>query len=384
MNASRSRTSLTTRSGFTLVELLVAIGILLLLSSLLVYLFHGGMKLWHTGQEKRKTYENAQFVLNRISSEIRYLWFPYHTDTKPPTNLPYLYASKTRNGDSWIEFVRTKEGFLMNSETLERKQQLQRIVYVHDQNSNILYRGTFPPQDAPSHFNSPNLLNWAPPENDENEKQTKTSNGKNSSSSSSGAEAPNDQITPLEYQKQHFEPFAEEIQYIEFHFFGPWSKSWQPIDPFGNSKGASKFWDSTQLRMKPFRLHQERPAGRTFPVAIPQMIRIVLQIAPQSSKDTPILIEEMEQSDARQSERTFVVENAGSLPKEGFGKIGDEWIQFRRTDIREIRVLKRGARRSNPRHHKTGTPIQAGQTFERVIYVPVYPSDRMYGNGKQE
>ena len=62
------------RSGLTLIELLVAIGILSILGWALVQLLSSGMTTWRSGEMRRGAYERAQFIFDRIGRDLAALY----------------------------------------------------------------------------------------------------------------------------------------------------------------------------------------------------------------------------------------------------------------------------------------------------------------------
>lgn len=62
------------RLGLTLIELVVAIGILSILGWALVLLLSSGMTTWRTGEMRRGAYERAQFIFDRIARDLASLY----------------------------------------------------------------------------------------------------------------------------------------------------------------------------------------------------------------------------------------------------------------------------------------------------------------------
>ena len=60
--------------GFTLIELMVAIGILSILGWALVQLLSSGMSTWETGEVRRGAYERAQFIFDRLARDLATLY----------------------------------------------------------------------------------------------------------------------------------------------------------------------------------------------------------------------------------------------------------------------------------------------------------------------
>lgn len=349
------------RKGFTLIELLVAIGILMMLSSLLVYLFQGGVDLWRTAQRKRQVHENASFVLNKLSSDLDSLWYPYYPVTSPQPNIPYLYSARTKAGNQWVEFTRLRSGFSSPGDSIDPKDQLERVVYLHEQETGKLFRGTFPPLKPTPHLSEPHLLNWdvpPSPSNNSDQSQSTTSD---------------DRVQA--YRERFFETYAEDILYLELQFFGPWSQNWIPVSKYGQKKGASLYWDSTRKRMKKFRLHETKINPGQFPVALPKMIRIILHARPYKPEEAPRLLQELPAADAG---KRITVSNARHLDGKSYAKMNQEWFHFEITGSDQIKIVARAIRGTDRQHHDRGSKLLSGKTFERTISVPVYPSDAVY------
>ncbi|MFO7900359.1 MAG: prepilin-type N-terminal cleavage/methylation domain-containing protein, partial [Planctomycetota bacterium] len=56
--------------GLTMVELLVAIGILSVLGLALAQLMSTGMATWRSGEVRRGAYERAQYVFDRVRTDL--------------------------------------------------------------------------------------------------------------------------------------------------------------------------------------------------------------------------------------------------------------------------------------------------------------------------
>ncbi|MFH1732333.1 MAG: prepilin-type N-terminal cleavage/methylation domain-containing protein, partial [Planctomycetota bacterium] len=78
------------RLGLTLLELLVAIGILSILGWALVLLLSSGMTTWRTGEMRRGAYERAQFIFDRIGRDLAAL-YPHN----PPMPEEWAFQADT-------------------------------------------------------------------------------------------------------------------------------------------------------------------------------------------------------------------------------------------------------------------------------------------------
>jgi len=59
------------RKGFSLIEMMVSLGILSLIIIGLVTFFSGGTRSWVTGQYQLEAQRNARFAIDRMVKEIR-------------------------------------------------------------------------------------------------------------------------------------------------------------------------------------------------------------------------------------------------------------------------------------------------------------------------
>ncbi len=328
--------------GVTLIELLVAIGLLALLAGLLVLLFRDGLRIWSQGEETRKEYTNAQFLFSRLDVDANQIWAPIdRRKVRDPNDAklrPALYSSITPEGRRWIEFLRIKSGFQQQGEGgMSVDDRMKRTVYLNDPERGLL-RGTFPASEIPQHLDEPGLLDSA------------------------------------EYRSGNFELVAKGILYADFKFWGPWTKEWTVKGPYGARDGAAVFWDSSRRRMDKFRMFVSDEDADPVPV-LPKMIRVRVEVAISGKTNWPRLRGDLEEEKQTDGVR---ISNGEQLPESGYARVGSEWIYYEdRTDNRLKKII-RGRRSTVPKEHAGGTEVRYGAPFENTLEVPLYPGDSYY------
>jgi len=94
--------------GFTLVEVLVSIGIFIVMGAALVTLWRLGLGMWGRGERRRKTYEQAQGALAQISLDLEAVYAREPVRQGVPT-ARFICTRDKATGQQRLSFVRTFE-----------------------------------------------------------------------------------------------------------------------------------------------------------------------------------------------------------------------------------------------------------------------------------
>ena len=148
-----------------------------------------------------------------------------------------------------------------------------------------------------------------------------------------------------------------------------WKVGTEPTD-------AVRAWDARgagrlDAQLHPFnRAYAALPAYRGEPL-FPRRIRLVLEVeAPADAKRRATLAAALAPEDTE-----MVVRQPQHLPPAGsLVLLGEEWIKISRPMGTRVRI-ERGQRGTGPRPQRAGTPLQVGRRFEREIQVPLFRED---------
>lgn len=342
--------------GFTLVELLVAIGLLAVLGTLLIMTFTDSLSLWSQGETQRKRYEEAHFILRKLTNDLRQAWVPLDDRSRSGVSAdslrPFLQAGINTPDNApfrgrWLDMIRTKPGYITGGDSLSTGDRFQRRVYVLLPGEG-LFRGTAPADESFPHHKNIGLLS-----------------------------EPN-------HVREQFELVGSNVLYVDFRFWGPWmdleklmeskegfsiSNRW-PANLGGQGNHVSLVWDSSR-RESGFRMFNKQA---DLP-AVPAMVRVRVELTPDERISWPRLTSSLS-SDA--DEGTPVpIERGADVPSTGYIHVGEEWIRVT-SDNGTMTIEARGVRGTEAADHDAGDRVRAGNGFETTVYLPVYPGRQYY------
>ena len=85
------------QSGFSLIELVVAMAVLALIMGAMVHLFGGSVVSLHTGSKQEVVYEEARLVMNELKTTLRYADKDSIEPQEPTSGIWILPKEKIRN-----------------------------------------------------------------------------------------------------------------------------------------------------------------------------------------------------------------------------------------------------------------------------------------------
>ena len=168
------------------------------------------------------------------------------------------------------------------------------------------------------------------------------------------------------------EVIADGILHIEFEFWSQHTRNWNAAP---GADGPELTWDSARAGQL---LEGETPRDvfgldigpesldDTRDDVFPRWVRITLVVS-RGMQESP---EAFLTSDLGESARTMQVNRTDLLPGGAglrFVKVGSEWVEFSDEGTRELGGLRRGRRGTVARAHRAGTSVRAGRTVVKVV-----------------
>lgn len=370
--------------GFTLLEIIVAMGIFVILGAALITILRQGLDLWREGEARKETYERANFILSYIREDL----INTYSGSGEPNPVRFLCDLEPASVERGVQrqrlrFVRTRKGESqhpvggqggmiiestdyydhfgdvseMREGTLRAGAGLEEVIYLLDPDpeETTLWRGIRSPPGGEGSFLDPMGLRKL-------------------------------------YVEDHCQPLATGVLYLEFRFWTQFTRTWDdgfyprlyPHDEETRS-GPALIWDSTRGLFPPeagigkgdFRvvLGPESlydTADDIFPRQV--MVVLVMEAA------TPVTLA---QGISKDSTRIPLVGSSripGAAPR--YVRIDREWIGY--DTIEKGRLIlgdagrQRGARWTRPASHRKGAEVQVGRTFTLVVRIPAYRDDWNY------
>lgn len=367
--ASRTR-SRSASAGFTLLEILVAVGVFVLLGALLVGILSGAMRLWDSGEVRRDTYERAQVVFDQVSRDLANVYadadptLPQKKTSVGAALLPpeaYLatadpalsfHSQPDDSGSSWLAFTvvggRAIRGVYFRIDPSTEAGTLLRGTYEPNVSSTKLVRveGTkeFPVQPM------------AP--------ETRIKSPKELASS----------MTQPKFIEESSNSLASGILYFGLRFWTPTTTTWDlAVRPrksprAGEECGPETRWDSSARFDRRFYAFDTK-ARDTDPVVamVPALIRIEIVVEPEARRQRGTKIPE----DLDTAQKEITVDSTRDFPEApNYFKIDSEWFHYTGRTATSFTVDQRGARGSTPERHKANARVRYGETFVTVVQIP--------------
>jgi len=371
--------------GFTLVELLISIGIFLFLGILLVSLFRSGMDLWHRGEAGKIVFYRARNVLSVIQDDFMALYrhpCPREDGEEVDVKLISDFVKDESNEyySQRVRFVRTVSREMnlyplneagtyavsdpvdnmtfydqfndrneLSARTLGAPGGLMEVGYVLK--GNLLYRAVKAPVGYKVRYGGNVTL-------------VSLFDGPRFFSLQSAVLNTNARV------------LARNVLHYEVRFWGPDTNTWEISDP--RQAGEALYeWDST-------RVDPNAPEDYPFPFDDPSAA-----VGDPSDDIFPAKVQVMivVDSDTRTRAMTrFVGEDAGKIVCTGtrgfvkdespaaaarrFIKVKNEWISYSAVDGDAFVVNQRGARRTVQVSHAEGEEVYQGKLFSLIIDIP--------------
>ncbi len=407
-------------AGFTLLEVIVALGVFVMLGLLLAGALHSAITSWHRGEGRREVYERARAVLDQVGRDVA-ATFTHggRVSDGGPVHVIFL-ADRDPKGRQRLRFVRTLSGEDADPWTAGSGAGLESEG--HDE---YMTRGAGAPSapagSVPGAGGTPPAISRAPA-------------GKGGTARAGGG-AGSGKLRPLEglsevawlrgledgsavlYRAERSPiggsesllepdsfatgaaiarralPVSGEILHLGLLFWSQYTTTWdasvKPTTDLAGGGGPLLAWDSTRgiLPGPPARHGQPDPAGGSFFLArgaasrddpvddvTPALVRVTIVVGGTGPTDMSTVLAK----DVSASETDIVVMDATRFPEddapglERFIKVGEEWMRYGRRGTTRFTIESggRGLRGTRAERHSEGDVVRAGLTFTRTYAVP--------------
>ena len=320
-------------TGFTLMELLVAVSIFVFLSLLLVGLLRVSFDMWEKGETRGDIYDRTQLVLDQLRIDLSAVYAQKKSrvilksryGTVPVTEAVVFpeasfYADFDTRGNYGLYLVRAGEGDLYRPNGNIYVHNLMRVIYRvnNESGKSSLVRTVFD--------SAPALTIWG---------GDSGSRGIFSAARTGGV--------------------ADSTVFEGVVYFG--LKLWR------NQKEIVARWDS-------------RPAGVTPPQSdtdlvpeqfLPCAVEVDLMFKPlfQTAKKVKLM------NDVTVEASVLKVSGTRELPDPpAYIRVDDEWMMYEKKDLYTLRIARRGARQTAASEHEKNTEIEFGQSIPTTFYFP--------------
>ena len=398
--------------GYTLLEVVIAVGILVMLGSGLATLLTQGISIWRRAENRGRVYDQARILLERMAEDIR----------------STVVLSSSAGGDAWVRFIcdedlrgrqrlrfvrtisaETSDAILRHGgKTLSLKTPavydgrndskearhgrlgapggLMEVIYLRDPrlSETHLWRG----------FRSPvggmrSLINKEVPGE---EKLADLSDviADLEKRALAGAMTEKEQQEHLDRlddfewnMSQMGRPLTDGVLFLGFSFWGPttntWDESEKPLQLAGGSRpsGPLFHWDSTRAILNWTGGDSDEFMFRSVDGSLtdssddifPEQVEITLVLRDDNSESL-YLVDRISKSDD-----FFRVSKPFSLPENEADRyllVGGEWMYMRAVDGARVTIESygRGRRGTEPTSHIEGDRVDLGATFRRVVEMP--------------
>lgn len=395
------------QSAFTLLELIVAMGVMAMLGTALVVMLRSGLDAWRTGQARRETYERAMLVLELLAEDLRSIAAHNPRILERQEVAVKLLADFDGFGRQRLFLVRTIKAESENAITghagseigatglLDQRDDLgesrdgmlrplgglMEVAWFLDPlGDDVLWRAVC----SPIGVGGKSLFEVDATEPD-----------------AEGVGTPGSVV-------------SDRVMWLGWRYWTQYTTTWAEdappprriADPYDPSGGALDWWDSTRGIMDPgdspppelFSLFKGRasaadPRDDVFPAKVE--VSLTLREDHERSSNT-YLDQDLDDGDDR-----IAVGDASRLPQDGgwvrlgdpaeaaralaAGQTGDdlpvgaalEWLRYSEVEGNELIVEDggRGLRGTLPVSHLAGTPVEAGRTFVVIVELPAHRED---------
>jgi prepilin-type N-terminal cleavage/methylation domain-containing protein len=384
MRLGRPPTRERRRRGYTLLEVLIAVGILTLLGGALAALLNQGVSIWRRAENRGLVYESARALFEQLAEDLRstvtaasagsertWVRFVADADDLGRQRLRFVRTTSAESADPLLRqggqylSVHTPGVYDGRDDAREAREGLlgapgglMEVFYARDPRPGrtVLWRGVRTPLGgAGSLFDDDNV------------------------SLTKAAAASSDEESPFAAASR---PISDGVLFFGTSFWGPTTNTWDPqVPPLaaprrGQRSGPLTRWDSTRA------LFDEESARGRFALSgreeslthsgddiFPERVEVTLVLR-DDDREALVLAEKLAPGGG-----TLVLSRAVSLPddaRDRFLLVGDEWIAVEAADGSRVDVARggRGARGTAARGHEAGERVDVGATFRRVIELP--------------
>lgn len=407
------------RGGYTLLELLIAMSLLIILGGGLVTFLNQGISIWRISQRRGRDYERARALLDQVASDLRCAmrpprgtasgsWIRFVADNAPygRQRLRFVRATSAESSDSILReggrYLSTRTPACVDgiTDALEADQGLLaapggslEVYYMQDPRpgSSLVWRGVRSPIGGPgSLLIDTNVEGELPPP----PPPPSSVPGPGSTAEAIRAEPPEEAAPePLDaaaimgiekeeeaslpswaaeiealYLSEFAVPVAQGILYFGFSFWGPETTTWDdaPGRRTERGRGAKRFWDST-----------ESVSGG----GLPERVEVVVVTGVPEDPAPARLLERLA-ADGKRMVLSEALELQGD-PRDRLVLVDGEWIAVEEAQgaVLQVRENGRGRRGTAVVHHDQGAPVRTGRTFRRVVDLPEWEPSPLEPSG---
>ncbi len=343
------------RRGFTLIELMVSIGVLSALGLALTVVLRSSIRLWHAGEARREAYEEAERVFRAVRSDLSSMY----TGRSELGESRGILLCHRFGGQQRLVFVNTiaatpadpfaqrtglawSDGRVDNvGDQLEAAELrlmatggLEEVQWMLDpRGSGALYRA----RRSPIH--GPGSLFYTP--------------------------------IPLDSLAARAQVMSDRVLYIGWEFWSQSTRSWSGGLDVWDSTRSVKAFDSPRADFSLF--HDADSITDSRDDVFPARIRVTLVLEdPIEGVDT-LLAEDISASE----DDINLIEEDRFRPDGGLALVGTEWITYRSYSGTRLRLDSqgRGARGTTAQEHAAGTRVRTGRLFMQTFAVPGFRED---------
>jgi len=356
--------------GYTLLELLLAMSLLVLLGGSLAALLGHGVRIWNTAEQSARAYEEARAVLDQTMEDLRSALVRTHSS--PGGDWIRFLADADSEGRPRLRFVRTVSGEAADPILREGGRFIAgRLVQPYDGQADAeeAARGVLA---APGgHLEV--MYSAAPG----------AEGGRMRRSVRSPAGGEGSLLLDSTVQPSGV-PLSDHLLHLGFRFWAPTTNTWASTpclkDPRGDqASGPSSWWDSTRALLETQGASGEfcwrrAPGSLDDPKddIFPELVEVTVVVANQQESLGVRLEEEV-----NDKATTLLLSREIQLPEnpaDRFVLVDSEWMEIESATGRrlEVKAGGRGARFSKPAAHERGARAEIGLTLRRVVEMPCY------------
>jgi len=351
--------------GFTLAEVLVAIAIFAVLSTMLFSLVGTSLSIFRDGERSRELYEIGPGVLDSVAEDLRGLASGGRRTERSPDLLLVLDRDGSR--DPRLRLVRT-----LGRDAADRRFRLA--------GTGVEPKETIDLRSAPAAADEGKLRASGG--------FVEVAYALRPMTDASGAVIPGTSVLvrgirspiggPGSFFSDEFDPdpaaglalfpVVDGVLRFDVACWGPETRSW---DGAGADGGPEPIWDSSRARLRDFRLHVgDESAADPRDDVFPRRVRVALVLdRPDDRASGTFLAKPL-----GAGESTLAADDAKRVPAAGdpdpWVKIGAEWIRVgSRGPGNEVKLVERGGRGTEAASHAAGAPIRVGVGFECVVEI---------------
>jgi len=352
------------RKAFTLIEMMVSIGILLVLGVMIISLLRGALTMTRTGTARGQQFETAQTVLRTAEADFsQILGLPAHPDG--PDDDPAFRLMDDPFGRQMIAFTRAwgeEQGTLAGYDSARGSAEQGYAGDFDGRNVGSAIRASHgnievvyliePTRDGDRLFRAER----SPPD---------LNNGLITRVASWCQNSPKDELSPMALMQDanneyaldgkalwsQFELVAENVLAFSVECWDDWDRttSWNQ-----GPSGPVTTWS----------IYQRQQEGK---YALPRALRITLVVA----SEQPLRAETTLSAGLGESDTSVYVDDADAFPDSvspsSYLRVGGEMIAYGSRSGRTFGSCVRGALGSRPQAHGAGARVMAGEAFQRVI-----------------